>query len=138
MSAVAVEHFTAQQIRVVLAILSGATATHAAKTAGVSRETVHRWLRYPAVIDPLDDGKRDLWVAAHGRLATVIERAIDSVEKAVEKGDLRASLAVLKRLGFLARQRVSDARDYDGHPLDPLALPWWRDAGTRVMDTVRS
>ena len=90
----ATECLTAQQERAVVLLLTGATVAAVAASIGVSRETVHRWLRDNFnFIAAVNRGKRELREATFSRLLGVWHRAVDNVAMAVEKGDLKASCA---------------------------------------------
>ena len=92
----------AQQLRAVQHLVAGDTVTRTADAAGVARETVHRWCRedwgFQAAVNA---ARRDLRDAVERRLVAVAEKAVRNVGEAVERGDLRASIAVLKGLGAL-------------------------------------
>ena len=55
----------------------------------------------PAFKAALNGAKRDLREANEARLQALAEKAIATVEKALDIGDVRAALAVLKGLGML-------------------------------------
>lgn len=94
-------------------LLAGETVTAAAKQAGVSRETVHRWLRKDFGFQAAyNQGRRELTQAIDARLLAVGHRAAENVARAVDEGDLKASLAVLRGLGTLAgKEPVSGPED---------------------------
>jgi hypothetical protein len=93
---------TTLQLQVLAALLSGSTATAAAEVAGVDRTSVHRWLRHDWGFQAaLNRGRRELQDGLQAHLERVAERAVQAVSDAIEAGDLRAALAVLKGLGFL-------------------------------------
>ena len=82
--------------------------TEAASVAGVARETVHRWLREdPLFQAELNSARSELRDAADRRLLAVAEKASCNLARAVEEGNLQASLAVLKGLGFMSGERPS-------------------------------
>ncbi len=91
---------TASQLAAVAQLAQGATVIRAAEAAGVCRETVHRWSRENLDFRAaLNGARRELQDALNRRLLAVAERAMTNVAEAVEHGDLRASLSVLKGLG---------------------------------------
>jgi hypothetical protein len=88
---------TAQQDRAVALLLMGTTVTTVAASIGVSRETVHRWLRENfEFIGAVNRGKRELRDAASARLLGAWSKAAENIAAAVEKGDLKASLLLLR------------------------------------------
>ena len=91
---------TPQQILAVAQLTIGATVVSAAQAAGVSRETVHRWSREDWTFQAaVNRARRDLQEAVKRRLLVVAEKAMSNVADAVDKGNLSASLSVLKGLG---------------------------------------
>lgn len=93
---------TTPQTKVLTALLSGSTVTDAAKQADVDRTTCHRWLRDDWKFQAaLNRGRRDLTRVVEARLLHLAHQAADTVAQAVEEGDVRAALVVLKGLGFL-------------------------------------
>lgn len=94
---------SARQIRVVTSLMAGETVVAAAKSAGVSRETVHRWWRedfeFPATYNR---GRRELLETTQCRLLALADQATETVKKAVEQGDTKTALVVLKGLVFQA------------------------------------
>jgi transcriptional regulator of acetoin/glycerol metabolism len=83
-------------------LFTGMTVTRAAKAAGVDRTTVHRWLREDwAFQAAYNSAQRDLRREMETRLPHLAEAALETVHAAVNQGDVRAALAVLKGLGAL-------------------------------------
>ena len=95
---------TSTQEKAIQAMLSGETVTAAAKTAGVNRTTVHRWLNDPDFLAALNSYRSELRDTQHHRLARLASNAIDVVEQALEDADLRAALALLRGIGLLSGQ----------------------------------
>ena len=99
----ATESLAPQQLQAIELLLSGQTLTAVAGTVGVRRETVHRWQRedWP-FIAAVNTSKRELHDAAPARLLSVWSKAADNLANAIEEGDLKASVLLLKGLGGLA------------------------------------
>ena len=92
-----------QQLTALEALLAGGTVSEAAEAARVSRETLHRWKRDDwAFQAALNRAQRDLMQAIRGRLLAAAKTAASNVSSAVEDGDLKASLTLLKGLGALS------------------------------------
>src|SRR3954452_2399171 len=95
------------QVLALDALLSGKSVTAAAAAAGVSRQTLHRWLRGdPAMIAALNAGRLELLQVTRGRLLKLGDKAVEVVEQTL--GDtsyhakalrFRAALEVLRMLG---------------------------------------
>ena len=99
----ATESLTPQQLHALDLLLCGLTVTAVAMYVGVSRETVHRWLRDDCgFIAAMNRGKRELHEAAQSRLQSVWWKAADNLARAVDAGNLQASLVVLRGLGELS------------------------------------
>ena len=86
------------------ALLSGEQITAAAKTAKVNRSTLHRWLKEPEFLAALNTCRSELREAQHDRLASLASSAIEVIEQALEEGDARTALAVLRGVGLLDGQ----------------------------------
>ena len=90
------------QERAAEALVAGSTITAAAEAAGVTRQTVHRWLRESFPFQAyLNAARRDLREEVENRLQALATEAIDAVSHAVREGDARAGLALLRGLGLL-------------------------------------
>ena len=85
-------------------LISGGSIADAAQVAGVTRQTLSRWLHH----DPDFRAVYDAWKAEstqllEGRLIAAGESAMDNILSAVRDRDVRASQFVLKAL--LARSK---------------------------------
>ncbi len=85
-------------------LLAGLTVTAAAQKAGVSRETLHRWLRedfgFQAVLNRF---RREAHEAMQARLLAMAQKAASVVEQAVAEGDVKVAMEVLKSCGVFAK-----------------------------------
>lgn len=83
-------------------LIVGDTVTQAATVAGVSRETVHRWLRedhhFRAAYNA---SRRELVEASRTILLAAAIGAAQNVSAAVVAGDMGISVSILKGLGVL-------------------------------------
>ncbi len=94
------------QTRALESLVSGATITESAKHGGVDRSTLHRWLRDDSGFQAaVNEARLELQQATQVRLAQIAAEATDVVGKAVQDGNVRAALAVLKGLGLLCGER---------------------------------
>ncbi len=97
------ESLSRAQATAVEALLAGKTITAAAAAAGVDRATVHRWRKDDFAFQAeLNSGRRELRSAAFGNLERLAAKAADCLEKALDQGDVKAALEVLKRLQLFA------------------------------------
>ena len=99
-------NLSASQERALAALLTGESVTAAAKTAKVSRQTVHRWMRAPDFQAAFNAARNDLRSEMETRLENVASKAIDNIDRCVAEGDTSASLAVLRGLGLLGGRPV--------------------------------
>ena len=83
-------------------LIAGRSVTDAAKSAKVSRSTVHRWLKEDFVFQAeLNRSRRDLLAHVESTLLSLSIRAAQTVAEAIEAGDVGASFRVLKGIGAL-------------------------------------
>jgi transposase-like protein len=85
-------------------LLAGTTIAETARTAGITRATIYRWLRE----DPVFQAAYNLWheelqESCRSRLLAMTEKAAAAVEKALEAGDARLGMKMLKELGLMAQ-----------------------------------
>ncbi len=106
-----------QQTQALASLLVGQTVTAAADAAGVDRTTVHRWLREDWDFQAaLNRARREFRDGLRAHLENVAERAVQAVNEAIEAGDVKVALVVLKGLGLLGGHVPSIGVD------DPAAL----------------
>jgi hypothetical protein len=93
---------TGQQLRVIEELVGGASIVTASRAASVDRTTVHRWLRkdyrFRAALNSLH---RTFYESTRARLHRLVDDAVEVVAQQLQRGDLRAALAVLRGTGVL-------------------------------------
>ena len=92
---------TRRQNLAVAALLGGATVTDAARTVGVVRQTLAKWLRQPAFQAALRDGERLALDGAARRLVALSGKAINTLESVLDNADTVAGVKVRCALGIL-------------------------------------
>lgn len=98
---------TPEQERAIALMASGKTGKEVAAGAGVSRATLYRWLRDdPAFVATWNAWQRDQRQATRAQLLGLSGEAVAAVRGAIQKGDGRLALALLKGMGLLAEQPV--------------------------------
>ncbi len=98
---------TPKQQQVLEYLLAGDTVTAAAKAVGVDRTTVHRWCREDFAFQAAHNrGRRELRDALDARLHALGQKATEAVESALERGDARTAMNVLKGLGLLGGEQA--------------------------------
>src|SRR5258706_15259799 len=84
-------------------ISAGAGLREAAEGAGVSRMTLHRWMREdPAFVAAWNAWRAHARRAAASRLLGIADRAVQVVGEAIDGGDAKLALAVVKGMGLMA------------------------------------
>lgn len=117
-------------------LATGATIVRTAEVVGVSRETVHRWIRedwnFQAAVNAT---RRDIQDAVARRLLALAEKALTNVALAIDRGDVKASLAILKGLGVLDGAAPQVGSDDPSALADEAEL---QDRETRMARALRS
>src|SRR5579872_1365044 len=77
----------------------GETVVDAARAAGVTRMTLHRWLKQDAeFVAAYNAWQEETLASARGRLLALADTAVTTVANAMRNGDARAAMAVLKAM----------------------------------------
>jgi transposase len=94
---------TPQQAVAVDALVTGSTVTAAAETVKVSRQTVSGWLHHNAEFQAsLNARRQELWTGHVERLRSLVPKAMDTLEVAVndEKQGVAVAVHILKAVGL--------------------------------------
>ena len=86
------------------ALMTGSRMTDAAVAAGVSRSTLHRWMSEPVFLAARNGRRLELVASASAKLLNLRDKALGVVEQALDAGDGRVAMAVLKGVGMLDGQ----------------------------------
>jgi hypothetical protein len=93
----------AQQRNALLALAAGQGFAEAAKTAGVSRQTLYEWRRNDPHFSAIFNAwQHESMASGQNRLVGLIDSAVDTLSKSIQNGDVRIASEVLRRLGILA------------------------------------
>ena len=129
----ATEPLSSVQLKVLESLVAGESITKAAKTNGVSRETVHRWHRNNfAFRATLNRMKHELQESVDARLLATTSRAAENVAKAVADGDVKVSLHVLRGSGLLSGDRPAVGSDNPRHLKDDAEVATEEDRIYRI------
>jgi len=80
----------------------GKSMPEAAKLAGVSRATIYRWKAEDALFRAFyNHWQHEMHDECRARMTRMLEKAAAALEKALDGGDAKAAMAVLKSLGFM-------------------------------------
>src|SRR5215510_188843 len=81
--------------------LAGQSDTHVAQAVGVTRQTCWEWGRqHPVFMAELERRRAEVWRQPQERLRSLLSRAVENLAAAVEEGDLKISIEVLKGVGM--------------------------------------
>ena len=83
----------------------GESITTAARTAGVSRSSVHRWISDDPDFCATYHQWRAQLIEPPARILAMADEALTTVRGAMKGGNLQASLALVKSLGILTPPR---------------------------------
>jgi len=114
------EALTRQQEMALDHMLAGKSISDAAKEVDADRTTLHRWLREdPQFLATYNQRRRELQEAHQTKLSSIAAKALQTVEQAVENGDVATSMKLLSGLGLLSgeapRIGPEDPRDVERH-----------------------
>jgi transposase-like protein len=99
-----------KQTIAVQALVAGSSQCEAAQVAGVTRETVNRWVRqHPAVRARLNEHRAALASEHEDAVRRLRGKALAVVENQLDRGDVRAALHVLRLVGV--ETPCDDVRD---------------------------
>mgnify|MGYP001036164746 CR=1 FL=1 len=90
-----------EQLNAIDVLVQGRTDQETAETVGVARETVTRWRNdNPHFAAQLNRQRRLIWGNSHDRLRALASKAVDTLDLALQNGDARAAVEVLKAIGL--------------------------------------
>jgi len=103
------EDLTAKQRRAVAALLTAGDVSAAARETGVSRETLHRWLRQPDFLEAVRVAEADALDNLSRSLVQLGRSAVETLEAAM--GDPAAPWATRVRAADAALGRLLQLRE---------------------------
>jgi hypothetical protein len=90
-----------EQLNAIDVLVLGKTDQETADVVGVARETVTRWrndnLHFAAA---LNRQQKSIWTGSHDRLRSLVGKAVDALEVAMDAGDSKAAVEVIKAVGL--------------------------------------
>jgi hypothetical protein len=99
-----------RQLMAFTAVAAGDSLTQAAMAAGVSRMTLHRWMKHDAHFQAaLRRHKEESLSSAREQLNSAVEAAALNLHKAVRQGHLNASINLLRGVGLLSERKGAAA-----------------------------
>jgi len=95
-----------QQMAALQALTAGQSVREAAKSSGVGRTTVYKWLRQdPHFRATFNAWREELLESGRARLLKGSDAAIKTLLKSIADGDARSAVALLKGIGMLSAPR---------------------------------
>jgi hypothetical protein len=92
---------TTEQENAIDALLTGKSDREVAEAVGVTRWSVQQWRTgHPVFMATLQQRRAELWGTTGERLRALMSRAVENLQAAVEGGDLKASIELLKITGM--------------------------------------
>lgn len=92
----------AAQHRVLWLLTHGQSITSAAKLGGVTRMTVHRWLKSDAKFQAAYHAWRQVLLeSAQTSLMATLDQAVQTIRKAIADGNVAAALKLVEKLGAM-------------------------------------
>jgi Helix-turn-helix domain len=90
-----------QQVALEL-LLMGKSIAETARSTGISRSTVYQWLRKDPVFQAAyNEWHEEMRESSRSRLLMLTDKATEAVEKALESGDAKTAMQLLKAMGML-------------------------------------
>ncbi|HUB24477.1 MAG TPA: hypothetical protein VL992_03530 [Tepidisphaeraceae bacterium] len=97
------EHLPTEQREAMEALLKGCSISAAAQASGVTRQTVHNWLKKnPAFQAVYNQWQAEVKESCRNRLLMLSDKAASTLERALEEGDARSALQLLKAIGLMS------------------------------------
>ena len=114
-----VPRLSVEQLNAIDILVQGRTDQETADTVGVARETVTRWRNdNPHFKAELNRQRRLIWADSHDRLRALASKAVETLEVALDEGDSRAAVEVLKAIGLYGQVQPPSG------PEDPELVLW--------------
>jgi hypothetical protein len=99
-------------------LITGATDGDVAAAVGVDRSTVWQWRHtHPLFQAELERARAEVYGAPQERLRSCLMKAVSNLAAAVENGELRASIELLKAVGLYGDGTMNAIREQDPEQL---------------------
>jgi hypothetical protein len=91
---------TIEQENAVDSLITGATDAETAVRVGVARTTISEWRHNPLFVATVEQRRAEVWRAPQEKLRALAMKAVENLATAIERGDLKASVELLKCIGL--------------------------------------
>ena len=133
-----------EQMNAIDLLVTGLSDREVGETVGVARETVTRWRNQnPHFKAELNRQRKDIWGSNHDRLRNMLGKAIDVLDQALETGDTKVALEMLKCMqvyGEVGAPTGSDDVDVvirqDAEEWAKNELAKWPPSGDKIRDLI--
>jgi transcriptional regulator with XRE-family HTH domain len=99
-------------------LITGATDAEVAAAVGVDRSTVWQWRHgHPLFQAELERARAEVYRVPQEKLRSCLMKAVSNLAAAVEKGELRASIELLKAVGMYGDGTMNAIREQDPEQL---------------------
>jgi Skp family chaperone for outer membrane proteins len=107
------QKLSSKQLMAIDMILMGSNDREVAESLGVGRNTVNKWRNHDEDFQAeLNERRRELNEATQNRIRSLTQKALDAIEYALERGDARIALEVLKMAGFAKLEEPSIDKEH--------------------------
>jgi Skp family chaperone for outer membrane proteins len=107
------QKLSSKQLMAIDMILMGSNDREVAESIGVGRNTVNKWKNHDEDFQAeLNERRRELNEATQNRIRSLTQKALDAIEYALERGDARIALEVLKMAGFAKLEEPSIDKEH--------------------------
>ena len=108
-----------EQLNAIDILVNGKTDQETALAVGVVRETVTRWRNdNPHFAAQLNKQRKLIWGTNQDRLRSLTTKAVDTIETALDAGDSKAAVEVLKAVGLYGQVKPPSG------PVDAELVLW--------------
>jgi hypothetical protein len=99
-------------------LIQGRSDKETAEAIGCHRTTVQQWRTIHVVfMTELERRRAEIWRAPQERLRLLLSKAVENLAAAVEEGDLKASIEVLKAVGMYGQGSMNAIGEQDPEKL---------------------
>ncbi|MCM1991335.1 helix-turn-helix domain-containing protein [Oceanirhabdus seepicola] len=107
------------QLNAIDLLIQGKTDQETADIVGVARETVTRWRNEnPYFAAEMNRQRKQIWEGQHERLRGLVSKAVDTLEKAIDEGNVKAAIELLKVVDFYGNVKAPSGEE------DPELILW--------------
>ena len=112
-------NLSVEQLNAIDILVQGKTDQETALAVGLVRETVTRWRNdNPHFAAKLNKQRQLLWGTGQDRLRSLVNKAVDTIDAALDAGDTKAAVELLKAVGLYGQVKPPSG------PVDAELVMW--------------